>query len=173
MELSLKRSFWATVDMTFAIGFVCSLLVIVPVGALLFALDKASPQYKFWWSCVVLTMAAICFVTCVYVLSWPYYSETTRQTMNPGGPSGSVLLGIMFWVLGATVVIPSFPALLLLGLFPPKSFSQRKRLVLAVVVVAFVIAAAALTLVKQRAYMDDFRTEKLSQSKVHLNASNI
>lgn len=146
--------------MNLAIGFVCSLLVIVPVGALLLWMDKASDSYRVVWSCVVAMMAAICFATCAYVLSWPYYSQTTRQAMNPGGPSGSIFLGIMFWVVGATVVLPSFPALLLLGLFPPKSFSQKKRLVLTVVVVAFVILAAALTLLKYRAYIADYRTER-------------
>ena len=147
------------VNIVVAIGFLCSLSVIVPVGVLL-RMDKSSESYRILWSWVVVIMAAICFATFAYILTWPYYSQTPRQTMNPSGPSGSPFLGILFWVVAATVVLPSFPALLLLSLFPPQSQSPRKRRFLAAILVVFVIVAAALALLKYRAYSADYQIER-------------
>ena len=145
---------------TLAIGFLCSMLVVVPLVVLLFFIDKAGRQYSVCWWCVVGMFAVVCLATFTYVLSWPFYSQTIHQTPNPGGPSGSVFLGVLFWILLWTVVLPSFPALFLLGLFPPRLYGQRRRYALTIAIGIYSAILAGLILVKYQVYMADYRIEK-------------
>jgi Na+/melibiose symporter-like transporter len=143
--------------LTFVIGGLLSLIVIVPLIALLL-MDKASGRYRMFWWVAVSLFAVTCFALFAYVMSWPFYSQTVRQTPNPGGPSGHVVLGILFWVLLYAVAIPSFPALVLLSLFPPKS--HKRRYILTIVIMLYAIILALLTLVKFQMYMTDYRAER-------------
>jgi hypothetical protein len=143
--------------LTVAIGCLCILLVVVPLSALLL-MDKASRRYRVCWSLAVGAFAAICLGTVAYVMSWPLYSQTIHRPANPGGPSGDVLFGILFWILLWTVAIPSFPALMLLGLIPPKSHGRRYLVTIAILFYAFLLAILAVA--KYRIYMADYWMEK-------------
>ncbi len=143
--------------LTFIIGGLFSLLVLIPLITLLL-MDKASDRYRICWWIAVSLFGAMCFAMFAYVMSWPFYSQTVRQTPNPGGPSGHVVLGILFWVVLYTVAIPSFPALVLLSLFPPKSY--RRRYLLTIFIMLYALILAVLALVKYQIYMADYRTER-------------
>lgn len=145
--------------MIVTIGFLCSLLVIAPVIALLLSTDKAGKRYATCWWGGVVAFAAICMGTFAYILSWPLYSRATHQTLNPGGPSGSILLAILFWILLWTIVVPSFPMLFLLGLSPPKSYSKKRRLRFTVAITIYVLVLGSLVLAKHQVYMADYRRE--------------
>ena len=138
----------------FIIGILCSLLVLVPVIMLL-SMDKSSRRYTVCWWSATIAFASVCFVTFAYVMIVPYYSQTTHSPRNPGGPSGNIFVAILLLVFFGTVVVPSFPALLLLGFFPPKSHNRRHLLTIAIAL--YTIILAALILFKYQAYMADYQ----------------
>ena len=137
------------------LGALCCLLVVVPVGALL-RMDRGSNAYRTLWTCMIVAVGAVCAATCVHVLSWPYYSQSSRSPANPGGPSGSPLFAVLYLLVIAGIVLPAFPLFLLLAVKPPIFLAPRKRHVLSSILVVFLLETASLTAWKYASYMADY-----------------
>jgi hypothetical protein len=143
--------------LTGATGLLCSLFVAGPLICLLL-MDKASTQYRLYWRLAVGAFGAICSLITACILSWPLYSQTIHRPVNPGGPSGDIVYGILFWILIWTVAIPSFPALVVLGLVPPKL--HKRRYLVSVGIVCYAIFLMILAIAKYRVYMADYWRER-------------
>jgi len=137
---------WVLISGSLLIG---SLLV------LLILFDRECKEYRdFWWGLVAVT-ATVSLMAFIYVMWESYYSQIPRKRSL----GGVIVLFQSFFLLFffATVVVPSYPALFLLGLFPPKSYNFKKRLKLAAVLVLGSAILVSLILLKHREYMEDFR----------------
>ncbi len=135
--------------------FFCSLPIVVPVTLLLKTIDKSSKKYRFcWWGLVSVT-AMICLGTGFLFVGLSYYFPGE----NPLGPGGDVFLRVLFSFLVVSTIAPSYPALFILGLYPPKSYSPKKQQMIRILVrtSATVLIAIVLILIKYRSFIQELK----------------
>ncbi len=141
--------------MPLALVLVLSLVVFIPLLLLFFFFNRAGDRYRTYWQWFVVLMAVVALGTSIYFMCEPYYSQSHKR--SPGTVDGNVYLQLLSLFFLATVGVPSFPALFLLGLFPPKSYSQERQLKIRKIAPIGVGILTALIFMKYRVYMKDYR----------------
>jgi len=136
-------------------AIVFHLLIFGPLLLQLFFFDRSSKGYQFCWQWLVRILSLVSVSTFLYVMWMPYYSQVSHRTTNPGGPSGDMFLSMRFLLFLTSVAIPSFPSLFLLGLFPPKSYSQEKQWKIRKILPIGAMILASLIFIKYRAFVAD------------------